>query len=301
MKKGILYVLAAVIIIIQIILIFQISLVRTEITNTHNHINNTNHMISGQVSSAIWSLQQTLNEETRLLESAETVLGDFNIDTLQVDVGFTVVPREMTPDAAIFLDFDGTTVPMTQDAAGITFRATVPFDLNARVNPLVIIYDGDTIRSSQDDRLLIWNIRSSLFPDIHPFFSGTVTSTRNRLTIDGRLEVNIRDGMSDFTDYRLIVSLGDTVISDEQLEPERFSFNWVINKTIDNPNNEILSMTLIATHASGLIHEFDIWPSWRQSPPDVGGFGSTIRREVNERIFAPDGRLLWTNVTTFQW
>lgn len=95
MKKNILHILIAILIISQVASILKINTLQREIDSTKAEINNLSTRIINDVGAIYSNVDEMLKQEASLIESAATEIGAVNVDDFTVPVTFTLTPKEV--------------------------------------------------------------------------------------------------------------------------------------------------------------------------------------------------------------
>lgn len=287
MKKNILPIVITALIIAQMVSMMKISNLQNEINSTRAEINNLNNNTRSEISTIYANVDAMLKKEVSLIEMASTKLGTLDTDKLTAPVVFSITPKEVSENTAVSLEIEGELIPMNRN--GTTFAATVSRDIFGSVSPLIVIDDSGVKKTTQDDRIIIWSMKDSLLPIMHPQFSGETTYRDGTYKCKKTLYTDVKNAESGivFTEMRFAIKVDEEVISDEVIPIDTLSAGWQVDKTIPLSNGQVCIMTVIATDSIGLEHRYTV-DHW------IGG--ANAQREPrfdDEQIYSADGELLW--------
>lgn len=301
MKKKIIPILVAALIIAQIVSLTKINNLQSQLNNAMLSINNISNNTRNEINSIYANVDAMLKKEASLIEIASTELGALDTFNFTIPVTFTLTPKEVSEYTAVSLEIDGEIIPM--DKTGTTFTATVSRDIFGSVSPLIMIDENSVTKTTQDDRIMIWSMKASLLPSLHARLNGQATYGGGTYKRKGTLNADTKKAESGivFTEMRFVIKVDEEVISNEVIPADKIPYGlpvdgdiplnygdgWQIDKTIPLNDGQICIMTVIATDSIGLEHHFivDYW---------VGA--AKAQREpwfIDEQIYSVDGKLLW--------
>lgn len=287
MKKYGIALLMAVMILAQVITVLRITDLQRQVESVKNELGNIRYDLGNKINDIYAGIDSRLREEAALLEDASYSIGTLNPENLMAEVTFSVLPKEVGESTTVSLDIDSVSYPMNQH--GTTFSAMIPVDIFKSLSPLIVIHENGIQKTIRDDRL-DFCVKHMVLPELHPQLTGSARYGNGTYKCDQILFVNVKDAMSDidFTDTRLVLDVGGTVISDERIPDDALASGWPVVKNISLGDGQICTMTVIATDSLGLVHRCTAG-QWAAPSADA-------QREPwfdDERIYAPDGTLLW--------
>ena len=288
MKKKTLYILITVLIISQLISIIRINSLQRQVENTYLEMNNLSHNIRTEMNGIYNNVDVMLNQQASLIESGATEIGAPNIDQLTVPIIFTLIPKEVREHTAVSLDFNGELFPMEKD--GTTFSATISRDIFSEAMPKIIIDENGIRKTTEDERVGIWDIKEEIFPTMYPRLMGDASYNGETYSRRGELSGEIKGPPSEieYKEIRFVIKVDDQLISDEIIPKETFYSGYEVDEKISLSSGQVCTMTVIAIDSIGLEHHYlvDHW--------DVD---SGSQRELwfngDAQIYSSDGKLLW--------
>lgn len=287
MKKRTLYILIIILIISQLVSIIKINDLQRQVENTYIKMDNLNQSIRNEMSGIYSNVNNMLNQEASLIESGTTKIGTPNKDDLTVPITFTLIPKEVSKDTAVSLDFNGEVFPMEKD--GTIFSATISLDIFGGAFPKIIIDENEIRKTSEHNQIGIRDIKEKIFPIMYPKLMGESRYNGETYSRKGELSTEIKEVGSgiEYKEIRFVIKVDEKLISDEIIPNESFYSGYEVDEKIPLSSGEICTMTVIATDSLGLEHHFmvDYWDA------DSGS-----HRELwfnDNQIYSSDGKLLW--------
>ena len=287
MKKKIVYILITVLIISQMVFVIRINSLQRQVENTYLEMNNLSHSIRNEMNNIYSNVDNMLNQQASLIESGSAEIGTPNIGELTVPITFTLIPKEVSEDTAVSLDFNGVLFPMEKD--GTTFSATISRDIFSEAFPKIIIDENEIRKTTEDERVGIWNIKEEIFPIMYPRLMGDASYNGETYSRKGELSGEIKEVPSEieYKEIRLVIKVDDKLISEEIIPNQSFYSGYEVDEKISLSSGQICTMTVIATDSIGLEHHYmvDHWDS-----------DSRLQREPwfgEPQIYSSEGKLLY--------
>lgn len=223
MKKNIMHILIAILIISQGISILKINNLQRQIESTNIQMNDLSNRIRSDMDAIYSNIDEMLKQKVSLIESAATEIGVINVDEFTVPVTFTLTPKEVSEHTAVSLDFDGELFLMEKN--GTTFAATVSRNIFGDALPKVVIDENGVKKTMQDDQIGIWSIKESVFPIMTPRLVGEARFDGKIYRRKGNLSADIKEVPSgiEFKGIRFVIKVDDKMISDEAIPNETLS------------------------------------------------------------------------------
>ncbi|MDR7870776.1 MAG: hypothetical protein RIN55_07965 [Tissierellaceae bacterium] len=287
MKKNGLYLLIAILMISQFTLILKINRIESETEYTKHQMNNLSNEIRNDMNAIYSNVDDMLNRKESLIEISTTDIGTVNGDSLTVPITFNLIPKEVSENTIVNLEFDGKLFPM--DKTDTSFTATVHRSIFSDALPIIVIDDNGVKKTMEDKQIGIWDIKSEVFPTMYPRLLGTASYGGDTYSRKGSLSAEIKEAKGDikFTKIALIVKVDDKTISEEIIPNNVLYTGYEVDKKISLGDGEICTMLVIATDSLGLEHHYTV---------DTWTGGSNMQREPwfeDEYIYSSDGKLLW--------
>lgn len=292
MKKNVLYIVIAVLVVMQMVSLAKINNLQNQLNNVKSEIYNQGNNTKNEINAIYSNVDEMLKREVSLIEIASTELGTLDISSLTVPITYSITPKEVSENTAVSLEFDGELIPMNKN--GTTFTTTVSHDIFGNASPMILIDEDGVKKTTQDDRIMVWSIRGikdSLLPTMHPRLSGEArygdSSYKRKGTLNADFK-NVGSGIV-FTEMRFVIKVDDEVFSDEIIFTDTVPviWDWQVDKTIPLTDGQTCIMTIIAVDSIGLEHHYTV---------DHYLGGANNQREPwfdDEQIYSADGELLW--------
>lgn len=237
---------------------------------------------------AVYSnVDDMLKKKVSLIESASTKIGAPNADDLTVPITFTLTPKEVSEHTAVSLDLNGELFPMEKN--GTTFLVTIVRHVFGDALPKIVIDENGVKKTTQDNKIGAWSIMESVFPTLHPVFSGEVGFDGTTYRQAGKLSADakrVESGVT-FKEIHLVIKVDDQVISDKVIPSQALSFDYDMDEEIPLSNGQVCTMIVVATDSIGLEHHYmeDIWVA--------GAEHQGYPWSDSQQIYSAHGKLLW--------
>jgi len=285
-KKRVVPILIAALIIAQVVSLMKISELQSQINNARFTVDNMSYSMRNEINGIYANVDAMLKREASLIEIASIELGTLDVDSLTASVTFSITPKEVSEHTAVYLDIDGELIPM--DKVGTNFTATLSRDIFGNVLPTVVIDESGIRKTTQDDRIIIWGMKDMFLPTMHPRIEGRASYSNGSYEHQGMLKADVRSAESGivFTEIRFVTKV-DEYVTYEVIPVDLLSTGWQLDRTIPLNDGQTCTMTVIATDSVGLLHYYEV-ARW------VGG--ANAQREPwfgFEQIYSADGKLLW--------
>lgn len=288
MKKNIVPILVAALIIAQIVSLSKINDLQNQLNSARFSIDNISNNTTNEINGIYANVDSMLKKEASLIEIASITMGTLDKENLTIPITFSITPKEVSDFTTVSLDIEGEII--TMEKSGTTFSATVSRDIFSSATPLILIDEGGVMKTTQDDRLMILSMKDSLLPSIHPRINGESRYGGGSYKRKGTLTADFKNVMSEivFTEMRFIVKVDGDVVSDEVIFRDSMPmiWDWEVDKTIPLADGQTCIMTVIASDSAGLEHHFTV---------DYFVGGANAQREPwfdDEEIYSADGKLL---------
>lgn len=281
-------------IIIGLVFIFQIFNF-LEINKLHREISRLNENSDSRIArieqrtETIYSnVDNMLNEEISLIEEASLIIGELNKASLEVELLYDLTPKEVRDKTQVFLDFNGNHIEMKRD--NTKFTASIHRDVFQKdIHPKIIIKEDDLIKTTQDFRLEISDLKRNLFPEIGLNLDGSSSYTYGKYSRTGDLLfTNDRENKAiSFKKAKLIVSIDDRIFKEEDINIRDLYKNFTIDEEIPLKGDETCIIKISFIDDLNLRHDFIL----DKFNKDKGSFYNEYL--FMEYIYSENGDLLW--------
>ncbi len=280
----------------QLFFTFQLNSVNNEITNLRNQNQSLYSQLNSQLSFSISDLNRLITESSSPIEHASITYGTFNKESLTVDVIINIVPKELTPTTAVFIVFNNEKMQLNRNDSVFSLSMEIDIFLDV-ILPMIIIEDNEKQVVTQEPRLNIYTLRSSVFPVINVEFNGSRLLTDRNVNINGQINVfsMFVDTDVKFNNYKVLYFLDNDVVGQQNLGSPTAQngdftvFNlkeFTLSKAL--PEKSLFSIVFSATNDLGLEHYILV------SQSQVGeNSGESCWIYNFERIYSPTKKLLW--------
>ena len=256
MKKHFLYGALVLLLVAQIVSLFTINDLKNRVDGLNYQLGHLNNRITSEIGSIYSSIDNRLNEEAALIESADVEIGPVDPHENTVLITFSLTPKEIKEQTVISLDLNGEILQMEQN--GIAFSLSVPCDIFSDVLPKIVIDENGTKKVTQDYRLDIGNVKDFVLPSMYPQLTGTSGYENNIYMRKGYFDNYFENAILQerFKGMRLLIKVDDEVISDEKISTGQFFGGYEIDKKIPMTEAQTCTITLVATDDLGFVHHY---------------------------------------------
>ncbi len=154
-------------IIFLITLNFIIFIRVNRIHELHNRIANCENQIQ-RTNNKIDRLIDKLTEENDIYTNADVQIKNIDKQNLQCELYYEVVPKILTGDTKVYLDFGDNLVEL--DKNNSVFTKTLTLDIKRDYSPILMIKNGDDIKTQAVRTLYVSDFIDKVFPRIDPQF-----------------------------------------------------------------------------------------------------------------------------------
>lgn len=289
MKKNITSILIILLIFTQVISYLKISNLERRVEQTDRNISNLQDNVNNNINSIYSNVDKKLEELASNIKDIEITIGTFNEEDLTVPITYTIIPKEVSNNTALSLDFAGEMLEM--DRNGTSFSLTRDTDIfSQEVFPTIIITDDDITKVEQNDLLNLHSVKNEIFPYSSIRLPGSSSGNRKRYKRTGIIRWDIKpSGISEtikFTEASLVIKVDDNIISDNSIDINNLD-GYEVDEEISLKDGQICTMIIVIKDSLNLEHHFTI---------DTYAQGSNVQREPifdDEKIYSQDGKLLW--------
>ncbi len=283
MKNKITAIALVALVIMQIVSFVQIGNLRNTINNYENNFHNEIDHLRTEISGIYSNVDNMLEEEASILQTAEYEIGELNLDTLVAPVTFTIVPKTIADDTTVAIDINGTPHQTTRN--NTEFTATVDIEMGDVVTPNIVITTGGI------QHLQAMNARISLtdefVPEIsYPRFTG-IENPSPEYSASGHVRFDVKEAMNgnSITTAEFIAKVDDAEVFTLPFEqPHNGSFEAPVTMEFPVSAGQTVSYYVNATDEMGFTHEHLFH---RQT------IGSENHMHVQNRtVYAPNGEIV---------
>ena len=304
MKKSYIPILLAILIITSAISVVTIGSLQRQLISVRNEMSNLNYSVNSQLGAVYSNVEEMLSREADLLELAQYEIGALDAESLTVPVTFSLTPKVITAETSVSLDIGGEIFPLQKD--GISFSGTIVCPLFGDIDPLILIDDGGIIKTATDERLVVWSLRHSVFPQIYPHLVGSSQHKNGVYKYDKLLRISGIDSTAPredepqvtFVAMELVIKVDGDEVRRDVLPIERLYAElpatlsgcyegFAIKMDLPLADRQACTTILVATDSLGFTHHYPI-------EHFVGGRGSQAEAWFGDpQIYSPDGALIF--------
>lgn len=290
MKKNISSILIAVLIITQVMSYIKISYLERRIEQTTSKISEFQDTVNNRINSIYSNVDEKLEKQASYIEHIETTIGIPNAENLTVPITYTIIPKEVSGNTALSLDFNGEVQAMERN--GTSFSLTVVSEIfNPEIHPNIVISEDDITKTEQNDLLYLHSVKNEIFPYLSIRLMGSSRGNSQGYKRTGTISWDLKPTGAlsesiEFTEARFVIKVDDAVISDKLIDINNLD-GYEIDEEISLKDGETCTMTIIVIDSLNLEHHYTI---------DTYVQGDNAQREPlfdDEKIYSQDGTLLW--------
>ncbi|MFV0517472.1 MAG: hypothetical protein ACK5MV_08745 [Aminipila sp.] len=290
MKNNILYAIALILVITQIMSYFKIAEVENRLVQATDELARIENNIDNQISSISSNIDEKLEEQASNIEYVETQIGEPNLEDLSVPITYTVIPKQVREETAISLDFEGTIKEM--DRQGNTFSTTIVSKIfNKELRPDIIISEGNITKTEKKPDIYLNSLKEEIFPYLYVSLMGSSRSAGKKYESEGTIIFDVKgndqlQGNIKYKSARLVVQVDGKIISDKAIDINKLD-GYSIDEKVELKEGQTCKMIVIIKDSLNLEHHVII---------DEYIQGNNAQRDIgfeNEQIYSSDGKLLW--------
>ena len=245
------WLLIALLVIWNAVTVGKVSAISSQLDILNNNLNNRMMGLSSQID----ELEKLIQNESSILQSWDWEFGAFDAKSHRVAVNFTFVPRSITENAEMSLEYGGQTVPCTRE--GSFYKASVMIDIFALIQdpPAVSVREGESLQMTIMTDVPVGYLWSLYLPY---YDSGAndlkVNYKKGTLTVSGELIISQagKGQIRKDTKAELIKEVGGTILERVPISSgEDVMQTLPINDRFDNASESSEVRYLIRTEAEG--------------------------------------------------
>ncbi len=296
-RKYSFYIIIALFLVMQIYSISRINSLNHQLNNLENTLMHYQDSIVHITDGISTSVNSALEQQVSIIASCSYEIGNPDTEALTIPVTFRIQPKQLTDSTAVSLKFDNDIVAMERQ--GSEFILTYNFGLANSVSPTVIIEDKGVSQFEQNMNLFIYDLKSQIFPQKSPQFSGSRGYTgqkpnyniKGSIYIDGYSPVAQCDnGVNVLTEAKYVVTLDGQVLSENEIDlssPDLI-YGIDIDESYKVESDQTLSLTVIAVDSLGFTHEYPLFVYNKEG----------VEEDIieGEKITAPDGTVVFDDI-----
>lgn len=254
MKKQFITVPLALLLLLQVISLFRIGSLQSQITNLNNQISGLQTSQSSLANSIYTNVDSLLKKQGSIIDSYDFSVGDVDKDGYKVPVTFSVTPKESSTDTSAALIMSGESITMVR--TGTTYKATGNISIFESLSAAIVLSDNGVDRTEKlgDFGMLM----EKFIPSYFITFDGTSGYSKKNGEAAGTYERrgNItlefhNPGNAAFKEAALITEI-DGVVAAEEPMADRQAFQ--VNEKFELSAGQTLVMYVKAVDTLGLVH-----------------------------------------------
>ncbi len=151
-----------ILIVLQIFNLFQINSLKRELEMLNTNQGHSTEFIRSEMNNIYNNIDNIIRQDLSLIQDAEVELGDLDGDNLQVELKYSLTPKEVRDNTKLFLQFEGESIEM--DRVGNSFSKNLKQDIFSEYNyPEIIIKEKDLLKTTEDSRIVISDLKEKIF------------------------------------------------------------------------------------------------------------------------------------------
>ncbi|MBQ7921460.1 MAG: hypothetical protein IJ325_02645 [Clostridia bacterium] len=254
--------------------------------------------VQSNVRNIYTNVDKQLKEQASLFSGVEYSLGALNTETHTVAVTLDVVPKTVTENMELSVEFGGETVVFDRD--GNTFTADIPVNMfvNYGTYPLVCIVSEAEVQTEYLDTVDLSRLYQRYLPELYANIGHNFNLNHGKLYLDSHMHIASKsipaDPAVDFVKYELITEVNGTEIARDDLTAEVSedihdggSYDTQFRMTIDAQAGDVVVFYLLAEDSLGYIHKIQAF-HWYEEDGTVAELASMDA----DRIYDKNGNLL---------
>jgi len=290
MKKDTSSALVAILIVTQVLSYFKISNLEREIEEIKNYTMSAHDTVNSSINSLYFNMEEKLDKQASYIEHIETTIGTPNGEDLTVPITYTIIPKEVTDNTFLSLDFNGEVLKMDRD--GTTFSLTLVSEIfNPETYPNIVITEDDVTKTEKNDLLNIYSLKNGIFQNSNIHLRGSARGNGKEYKRTGTIKFDMdppkgTQGFVELVDARFVTKVDDDIISDKAIDINDLN-GYEINEEVALEDGQTYTMYIVLEDSLNLEHHYMI---------DHYVQGNNAQREPfydNEEIYSQDGTLLW--------
>lgn len=255
MKKQLITVPLAILILLQAISLFRIGSLKSEITNLNNQISGLQTSQSSLANSIYTNVENLLKKQGSIIDSYDFSVGDIDKERYEVPVTFSITPKESSAASSAKLILSGESISM--ERIGTTYKATGKISIFDGLTATIILSENGTDRTEKlgDFGMLM----EKFIPSYFVSFDGTSGYSKKNGEAAGTYERrgNItlefhNSGNAYFKEAVLVTEI-DGIIVDEVPLADRQALQ--VNRKFELSAGQTLVMYVRAVDSIGLVHK----------------------------------------------
>jgi len=262
MKKYIMHILIAILLILQFISINRIKNLQNDLRNANIQLSNAISQQSSQIDGIYNNIDSMLKRQSSIIDSYEYSFGEVDRDNLTIPVTFNIVPKEIKEDTVATLHISDKSAVMSRN--GPTFTATLPVYIFDQLNAMVVLADSGVEKT---EKLEMWeNLREKVLPVVNVMFKDSGGAHYSKIAgklsgefkKKGRISLEVKSvPNNNIEKARLIIDIDGKVVSEKPINTGGI---WCdIDEKIVLSTGQELIMAVEATDSFGLIHKSIIY------------------------------------------
>lgn len=260
MKKNVVPILLAILIVMQAVSFSKINRLQVEVENANRQISQVSSGQSGAMSNIYSNIDTLLKRQSSIIDTYDYSFGDADRETLTIPMTVSVIPKETKTGTMATLHLAGESA--TMERKGTTFEATLPLGLFEVLDARVVFAEEGTERS---EKLDIWeNLREKYVPSLYAHFEGesgyqlTTGKTTGEYIRKGNLNLESKAATyAEFREVRLVLEVDGAAVSDREIGNVLGQRISVDEKVTLSPG-QTLTMRVVARDSLGLVHRLTI-------------------------------------------
>lgn len=277
----------ALLIILQIFNLFKINGLNSELESLNINQGHSAEFIRNELSNIYNNFDNIINQDLSLIQDAEVEIGELDKENLKVDFQYKLTPKEVRDNTKLFLVFGEESIEM--DRVRNSFSKSVKQNIfNEYTYPKIIIKEDDLLKTTEDSRLVISDLKEKIFPSVNLVFAGSWISRDNSIQIDGPIDFFDRKEYTEISlkNPKFVVTLNNEIIKEESLSIKELHNDFTINEEFEIGEGEILTLKVIFMDDLDLRYEFILEEFSLEEDWNPQGF-------TRELIYSKDNELLW--------
>lgn len=286
-KNQLIYFLVIAIIFSNTYMIMKINSLDNEIDSLKREVRFTNNNIQSQIRNLNNDIEEKIKRQNSLIESTSLEIGQINSETLLVPITFKIVPKEITNNTRVYLDFDGKNLELKKEY--LSYIGKIDFPITKEVIPKIIIKNNGVKYIEENEDIIINNLREIVLLNIYADYNGEVKESSNKLDFKGNIHIDYKKDSNgnSIEEIKALVKVNGDLLKEINMDIYDDFVNFKVNESLNVEDGDIVKIYVLAMDSLGFKYESIIYNY------KVGNFSQEEPVYKVEKIVSPNGEIIY--------
>lgn len=286
-KNQLIYFLVIAIIFSNTYMIMKINSLDNEIDSLKREVRFTNNNIQSQIRNLNNDIEEKIKRQNSLIESTSLEIGQINSETLLVPITFKIVPKEITNNTRVYLDFDGKNLELKKEY--LSYIGKIDFPITKEVIPKIIIENNGVKYIEENEDIIINNLREIVLLNIYADYNGEVKESSNKLDFKGNIHIDYKKDSNgnSIEEIKALVKVNGDLLKEINMDIYDDFVNFKVNESLNVEDGDIVKIYVLAMDSLGFKYESIIYNY------KVGNFSQEEPVYKVEKIVSPNGEIIY--------